>query len=98
MSCGNGLCKGCRIDKWVWAFYRDSITLWPNFGNDMKNICVGPILAIIQKYLFGLNIGNICGTQNNLWGLYVSGQMKLGHVACGKKLYLNENKIVYLKI
>ena len=62
------------------VFHRDGIILWLNLGNDMRNICLGPILVIVREIFVRV--------QNNFWGLYeyflVSGQMKLRHVTCDK--------------
>ena len=43
------------------GFYKDDIILWPNFGNGMISICVGPSWVIWKIFV---------KAQNNLWGLY----------------------------
>ena len=39
------------------GLYRDGIILWPNFGNDVRNICVGPIWVIIWEIFLMAQFG-----------------------------------------
>ena len=59
--------------------------MWPNFGNNMRNICKSPIWVIIWEIFVR--------AQNNLWGLYeyIFGEGANEIKTCGmsEKLYLD---------